>query len=226
METKLEDKAQKGKISLLNIVAFLAILGLITVGSYLKYQEVKANKEIQKLDQEITTLTEEIQKLEDEHISTVFIAQNGLNNLKEKEVLWSKFIRKILAITPENILYTSYSGGESRKITLSTLALSLDDTAKIIKILRSQPEFSEIFIPSVSKGETEQTDELVTFNINLNYEPASGEEKTKVKRQRPSAETTEEDTTEEKTGNNTEETENTREETENTREETEENTAK
>lgn len=168
--THLEEKAQKGKISLLNIVAFLAILGLIIIGSYLKYQETIVNREIQKLDKEMTDLEQEIDTLQKENVSAVYIAQNGLNELKEKEIFWSKFIRKLHEVTPENIFYRSYAGNENKKISLSTIAKSFEDAANIIKILRKQSFFKDVFVPSISLGIDLAKNQIATFNIELEYE--------------------------------------------------------
>jgi hypothetical protein len=126
-------------------------------------------------------------------------AVNSLNSIKAKEVEWSNVLSLLNRITPVDLIekkpiieFISYSGGEDGKLSFNVRTQAsenvkklLNAVSKTIVIFDETPDFSNPFIPSVSKSVNNLDQTLLTFVLTVDYQPstsASADEETVPRR--------------------------------------------
>ncbi len=154
--------------------------------------------EQKRLDDEIKVLSTEITSLEGEKVESAQMAQEWLVSLQQEEIRWSDVLGKIAALIPEDdagedkITFLSYSGSVGGKLTLNaqTKAAPIElfsDVADLIQVFNASSFFSQAYVPTISRGETETGDKMLSFTFNLFYKEKLPEEmvneKEKVPRQ-------------------------------------------
>lgn len=162
-----------------------AIVSVILMGAgafYLGLQKSAITEEQKKLDDEIATLHTEIAGLESQKIEAAQLAQQWLESIEREEILWSKVFTRIQALIPldtltseQKIKFSSYSGSQGGKISLNaqTRAAQQDpfaDVSELISVFNTSSFFSGAYVPSITRGETETGDKILSFLFNMTYQ--------------------------------------------------------
>lgn len=169
INNELPQQFTHGKVTLLNgiaLVFFVIVIGFVGI---LKYREFLLSQQRDFIQTQKDAVNQEIQELEKKNLSELFIASRAVADIETKLFLWSKFVKLLSTITPEEIVYSSYGVSLSGDVTLAAFAPSFASVASLIRILESQPSFSSIFVPSLSRGKDLVQNELVSFNLVMDY---------------------------------------------------------
>lgn len=162
-------EAPRGRI-LPTLVVFAFVLGVLYT-LFLVFQQIRLNGNIADLEQAKLDTQAQIDELKAEEIEELFVAQQVKDLLEQNSVEWSKVVRSLQDLTPVSVFITSYSMGESGEIQVSGLGDSFGSVADTISILSKAPDFINVFVPSVTAGATSDGQEVVTFSLNLDYQP-------------------------------------------------------
>ncbi len=168
-QNELSYNFKQGRISILNTIAFIVVVVLLGFFSFYKYQEYLNNQQIVLLKSRQTQAAQEIKELEDKSLSEIFVAYNATEKLQQLNFLWSRFVKLITTITPEDIFYRSFGVSTSGDVSVAAFAPTFESVAALIRILETQPAFSAVFVPSVARGRDRTDLELISFNVMMNY---------------------------------------------------------
>jgi Tfp pilus assembly protein PilN len=162
----------------------IAVLALVLVGAfsvYLNLQKSSVNSENERLSAEIVSLNNEINVFEGQKIEAARIAQKYLAAIEKDEVKWSQALTRIRSLIPydassrkNKVDFASYSGTQGGKLSMnaSTLATREDPyiyVAEVIRSFNASSFFSEAYVPSITRGETDDGEKVATFLFNVNY---------------------------------------------------------
>lgn len=168
-QNELSYTFKQGRISILNTIAFVVVVVLLGFFGFYKYQEYLNNQQIALLKSRQAQAQQEIKELEDKSLSEIFVAYNAVEELKQLSFLWSRFVKLITTVTPEDIFYRSFGVSTSGDVSVAAFAPTFESVAALIRILETQPAFSEVFVPSVARGRDRTDLELISFNVMMNY---------------------------------------------------------
>ena len=169
------------------ILSIAAIVLMVAVALYLHLQKTAITDEQNRLDDEMKVLKTEITSLEDQKIESAQMAQEWLTSLQKEEIRWSDVLGKISALIPEDdagedkITFLSYSGSAGGKLSLNAQTQSapvelFNDVADLIAVFNASSFFSHAYVPTISRGETETGDKILSFTFNLLYKEKLPEE--------------------------------------------------
>ena len=174
------------KSPILLIVAFVILFG-VALGFGYYFSQVKAvEAQIEQLELETTQAKNTLEELKN---SDIVLAQRGVNALKEiekTEVAWSNVLNTLTKISPTEpelkrkiVEFLSYSGGEDGRLTFNVqtapsenIKTTLGYVAKMIEVFEEAPDFSEAFVPSISKATTAEGETTLSFILSANYTPS------------------------------------------------------
>lgn len=167
MDTAYE--APRGRI-LPTLVVFAFVFGVL-YALFLVFQQIRLNGSIADLEQAKLNAQAQIDELKAEEIEELFVAQEVKDLLEQNSVEWSKVVRSLQALTPVSVFMTSYGMSENGEIQVSALGDSFGSVADTISVLNKSPDFVNVFVPSVTAGATSDGQEVITFSLNLDYQP-------------------------------------------------------
>lgn len=110
-------------------------------------------------------------------------AKEYLKELDKKQVVWSRVVEKIESVIPKNteslqpvVIFRSYSGSSEGRLAINgiTQPTAVDpfaDIANTIKAFSTDPTFRNVFVPSISKSLTTEGVTILSFSMNLEYDP-------------------------------------------------------
>jgi len=168
-QEQLSQKFQQGRISLLNVVAGVVVLIILVFFGYFKYQEYLLTTEIKTISDTSVRVAAEIDQLQKKNLSEIFVAFQTVEALNKKSFTWSTFVTLLAKVTPADVFYSSYGVSQDGKVSISALAPSFVRVAELIRVLHSQPAFSDIFVPSLSRGRDRGQNEVVSFSVSMDY---------------------------------------------------------
>ena len=163
---------------------FLAIATLILLVAFTAYVQLSksaVNDETVRLQADIKSLNDQIADLESKHVEAAQVAQNYLDQIKKDEIRWSGVLEKVAQLVPADangqnqVNFVSYSGGEGGKLTMNAQTIAAKDepyqvVADLISAFNTSPYFTSAYVPSLSRGEDDQGNKLLTFIFNTTYQ--------------------------------------------------------
>lgn len=170
-ETDLSPKLQTGTLGLMSLITTLAVIVLLVVVLYYNFLKIQAENDIKDVESQITSVNEEIKTLKNKDVEKVYLAQNFLKQLEENQVIWATFLERLQEVTPPDVMYSSFSSSEAGDVTVSAFGPSFQGVAQLIRVFQQNPYFSEIFVPSLSRGIDLSGESRVSFGINMKYNP-------------------------------------------------------
>jgi len=175
------------KKPILLIVAVVLLFGVgLAYGYY--YSQINATED--ERDNLKNQIAQAENQLDDLQASDAVLAQRAVNSLEiieSKEVQWSNVLDILNRITPVDLIekqplieFISYSGSEDGRLSFNVKTQAsenvkklLDAVSKTIVIFEETPDFSNPFVPSVSKSVNNLDQTLLTFVLTANYTPSA-----------------------------------------------------
>lgn len=168
------------------IVSFVILFAVGLGSGYFYSQALAAETEINNMEKEITKANNSLDELNQ---SDVVLAQRSiaaLDEIEKSEVKWSKVLDTITKIAPTDVEekrkivdFLSYTGGKDGRLTFNVQTLSsvnvqtlLGYIADILRVFDETPDFSNPFVPSISKAQTPEGDSTLSFILSVNYKPS------------------------------------------------------
>jgi Tfp pilus assembly protein PilN len=173
------------------LTIILAVMALVLVGGfsvYLNMQKSAIKGEVDRISTEIVSLKNEINVMEGQKIEAARQSQKYLAAIEADEIKWSRALSRIRSLIPfdattnkNKVNFASYSGSQGGKLSLnaSTRPTRDDpykDVAEVIKVFNDSSFFGEAYVPSITRGETDDGEKVATFIFNLNYKEKLPEE--------------------------------------------------
>ena len=190
---------QTKKSPFLLIFSFIFVLGVVLAYGYYASQAKVNETQMETLDKEIAEINNQLENLRQSDTVSAQTAISALESIEADEVEWSKVLSSIIDIAPKDLVavralieFTSYSGSEGGRLTLNAhtypsrdVRSLLNAVAKTIESFNENPDFSDAFVPSISKSVSENDETVLSFILSVNYNPSyteSSEEEAVVPR--------------------------------------------
>lgn len=172
------------------IILIIAIVLLFGAGLAYGYYFSQVNATQAERDSVKREMTQAENQLEQLQASDSVLAQRAVNSLSEiqaQEVQWSKVLDLLNRITPVDLIekapiieFISYSGREDGKLSFNVRTQASENVKKLLEsvsttidIFNETPDFSNPFVPSVSKSVNNLEQTLLTFVLTVDYNPSS-----------------------------------------------------
>jgi hypothetical protein len=174
------------KFPFILFLAFIFVLGVGLGFGYYTSQTSATNDQIKNIDQQIAEINNQLEGLKSNDIVSAQNAVSALEVISLSEVEWSEVMGAIVNITPKDLValralveFTSYSGAEGGRLTLNGRTYPstdfrelLNSVAKTIDAFNENPDFAEVFVPSISKSVSENQETVLSFILNVTYKPS------------------------------------------------------
>ncbi len=165
------------------IIAFIILFGVGLGSGYFYSQALAAESEINKADQDITKANNSLDELNQSDVVLAQKSISALDKIELIEVKWSKVLDTITKIAPVDIEekrkivdFLSYSGGKDGRLSFNVQTLNSENVqtllgyvADTLKVFSEAPDFSNPFVPSISKAQTAEGDSTLSFILSVNY---------------------------------------------------------
>ena len=167
--------------SLLFVLAIFVLLIMVGFSVFLNLQKTALTDEQTRIRDEITGLNNEIMSLQAQNLEGASIAQDWLAEINQQEIRWSSVIDSIWELLPKDektaasiVKILSYNGATGGKINLNVETNgervgTFANVAKLIAAFNSNPRFEKAMVPSISRGEDDQGNIVLSFGMNVNY---------------------------------------------------------
>lgn len=176
---------QPKKIPWLMILGFVLIFGVGLGYGYYYSQNSYVTEQLDTVDREIAEAQNQIGNLGASETVSAQRALEAISTINASEVLWSDVLSIIVKVVPNDptakqkfITFTSFSGSEGGRLTFNghtipstNIRKQLEDIADTIDAFNEVPEFSDAFVPSISKSVNEQEETVLSIIFNSNYIP-------------------------------------------------------
>ncbi|MFO0781184.1 MAG: hypothetical protein U0519_04890 [Candidatus Gracilibacteria bacterium] len=164
------------------IFSVVLLVGLVASALYLSFAKSAILDQQKQLDDEITSLSNEIALLKAQNVEGAQFAKQWLDELEKTEIRWSKVIKTVQDLLPVDALtqkprvqFVTYSGSAGGKLTLNaqTVSGSVDpfgDVSTLLNVFNNSAFFKNAYVPSVSHAVSQTGQDLLTFVFNVSYE--------------------------------------------------------
>lgn len=165
--------------------AVASVALVVALAFYLGLQKTAIIDEQKRLETELVALNTEISALESQKVQAAQLAQQWLEALEQEEIRWSTVINRIQGLAPfdqltsqPKVRFLSYSGGQGGRISLNAQSRAtrqepFADVAELITVFNASSFFSNAYVSSITRGETESGEKILSFLFNLNYQDAN-----------------------------------------------------
>ena len=178
-------EAQKNR-PLLFMLAIALFAVIVALALYLAFAKSAIQAQQTDLDNQVATVTTQIDQLKAQNLEGQQFAKEWLATLEKTEIRWSQVIKTVQDLMPldlaqkPRVAFLSYSGAAGGKLTLNaqTVAGSVDaykDISTLLNVFNNSAFFKDGYVPSISHGVTQTGQDLLSFVFNVTYqEPLAG----------------------------------------------------
>ena len=152
----------------MHLVSFVVFIAMIAYGGYVFMSKVNLESGIVDADTQIANLEEQVTSLEAQSLDNVTVAQSVIASVEASEMIWSGVVSDLLALTPMDIYYVSYSGNEDGSVTVNGFGDSYASVSGLIDAISSEKNFVDAFVPSTAMSSSE-TGDMASFSLNFTY---------------------------------------------------------
>lgn len=164
------------------LLAFVTLAIVVAGAFYLGLQKTAILEEQKRLDVDVASLKDEIRSLKSQNIEAAQLAQEWLASVEKDEIQWSQVITRIESLLPVDnltlkptIKILSYSGSAGGKLSLNAQTYEapiepFGDVSQLLSVFNGSSFFSNAYVPSVTRGETNSGNKVLSFVMNLNYD--------------------------------------------------------
>lgn len=173
------------------VTIILAVLALAIVAGFAIYLNMQRNSlvdQTSKLNEDVRSLKNQIGVLEGQKVEAARLSQEYLTAIEAEEVVWSKALTRIKSLVPfdavnssNKIIFSSYSGSKGGELSMNSVTRPTrsdpyEDVAELINVFNGSSFFTNAYVPSISRGETDEGEKLATFVFNVTYREELPEE--------------------------------------------------
>ncbi len=162
-------EAPKGSL-LPTFVVFLFVLVLL-YGLFLFTQQLILKREINRAEADVTSIEEQLEVYEKDRVQEISNARDISERVKASRILWSGVVKRIQALTPSSIFYSSYTASEEGEIQLAGYGSTYESVAGAISQMYLSSDFDGTFVPSISQGNAGDGQSVASFSISFDYLP-------------------------------------------------------
>lgn len=163
------------------LLSVLSVIAVAVLAFYLGLQKTAITEEQKLLEAEVNTLNSEIRALQGQNVQATRFAQQWLDTIEADEIKWSSVITKIDSLIPydavtrsDKVRFLSYSGSQNGQISLNATTRSLvtepySDVAELVAVFNESSFFSNGYVPSITRGESDVGEKVASFIFNVTY---------------------------------------------------------
>ncbi|MBD3156563.1 hypothetical protein GF369_01920 [Candidatus Peregrinibacteria bacterium] len=177
---------QTKKFPFLLLLSFIFVLGVGLAYGYYASQTQAVEQQLQSIEQELAEVNNQLDQLQQSEVVSAQNAISTLDAVEKAEISWSEVLDLLQDIAPKDnvalramVEFTSYSGAEGGRITLNAQTYPsrdvrklLNAVAKTIENFNENPDFEEVFVPSISKSVSEDQETVLSFILSVAYRPS------------------------------------------------------
>lgn len=180
------------KISSLLIFGIIVLLLVGSYTGYLLFDNTSKTKDLTELNDSLGEYKKQDLKNKNQEVLQAITAKQTVDGLKGDLIEWSGVMKEIRKTIPKDggealVDILSYSGSESREITMSVKTLPASNTpyldvAALIESFDESESFKNVFVPSISAGTNTEGREILTFLMTAQYAQSVVEENKSIQR--------------------------------------------
>lgn len=182
IENLPQEAPKRSWFMIASIVTFVAVS---VFSIYFQVTVTSAKKEVKKLEMQKDELDKPLtgsaaSKLNE--LQAAVAIKSQLQKIEISQVRWSKLMEKVSATIPKIkgtqdpiVIFRSYNGDTTGTITVnaSTRGGSIDpfaDASLLIKAFTSDPSFSDVFVPTLTKSIGSDGNPVLNFVLSFTYQ--------------------------------------------------------
>ena len=159
---------QAPRASFLTTLAVFLFVCALLYGLFLWVRGIGLNRDIGRLEADMTRFESEIAILKENDVETLSYAAELTDLLEIRELKWSEFLDELNTLASEDIFFSSYSAGGQGDVQLSGVANSYRSVSEMIARFEASPLFDPVFVPSTTLGTRGDGSQVVSFSLDLN----------------------------------------------------------
>lgn len=156
---------------LLTNMALLIFVVFVLYTIFLGVQKARLTGVVDRNGQQIVSLQTQIQDLQTKGVDRLSTIKSFFDTVQESEVIWSTVLQKLQEVQPLDVIFASYSGSDTGKISVSASTVSYESAANLLSVLDSSAYFSNAFIPSLGGAGLATGFNIVSFTFSMDYTP-------------------------------------------------------
>lgn len=175
-----EKHVQVKKVSVAVIVLIILIIGATVTGTLYFFQKSRVQAEIAGLDKAMAVTNQQIADFNGSNVQGSTNAAQALKQINSEAIVWSNVITEVNRLLPvdsagkKRIEVLSYSGSGAGRVILNTVTAAsalppFDDVAQLISIFNNSVYFRNVYVPSISRGQTADGGTTLSFVLNMDY---------------------------------------------------------
>ena len=161
---------ETGTIGFLNILFWFIILLFLLALGYYQFRYFSIKSDIDDINVKIVEQEQTLQKMGSRKVNSIFIAQKALKLLEKEAISFSNALIDFEKLTSGNIWFSAIRGESDGKLFVTSYSPSFSQTSQAVRALYDDPNFQNVFIPSLTKGVTDNGQSLVSFTLNVEYQ--------------------------------------------------------
>lgn len=150
-----------------HVVSALVLLAMLLATGWVYFQRYRLDTALATTQQEVQSAEAQLVELQSQKLDAILVAQKTLDELEKNSIFWSKVITHLGSITPPNVFYRSYTASADGRMSLSVLTDSYDSAANLISILTQDAAYSDVFVSSLTQGNSQSNTPIITFGITF-----------------------------------------------------------
>jgi hypothetical protein len=180
------NKKVSGGGGLLNVILMIVLIGLVIAGTFFSFDKGSIMNRTVELEKETANLKVQIDNIKGQKVEVSKNASEALEKIKVAEIRWSEVIAEVNKLLPRDasgnrkVEVISYSGSDQGRVALNVVTQPagippFDLVSGLIATFNNSVFFKDVYVPSISKGQTESGESTLSFVLNLAYEkPETG----------------------------------------------------
>ncbi len=166
------------------LLGFTLLLLALSVAAvlYLTSQKSAIADEHKRLSQQMSDLRKEEKQLLAQNLQFTEAAQSFLAQLEKNEIQWSRVLTRIQSLIPYDdakhepkVTFLSYSAAPGGKVTINAQSqpspiAPFESLSDLIRVFNESAYFEGAYIPTITRGETETGDTVLSFAFSVTYD--------------------------------------------------------
>jgi Tfp pilus assembly protein PilN len=157
-----------GNVRLVHWVAGLIFVVVLALTGWAQFQKSQLNADLTDVEAETNQVETLLDQMRADKLDAVIIAQQLADQVESEAVQWSGVVTRLLNITPLDVFYNSYSASVDSQMNVNAITDSYESAAQLISVLDKESTFTDVFVPSLTQGDSDTGSEVVSFGVSFN----------------------------------------------------------